>query len=157
MNARQVELVQESFAQVQKISSTAASLFYGKLFELDPTVKPLFRGDLIEQGQKLMTMLGVAVANLTKPDVVLPALKQLGERHAGYGVADAHYATVGTALLWTLEQGLGSAFTTEVRAAWTDVYTLVADTMKAAAQHARTVEGQLGAEPVDGASKSGLH
>ena len=134
MNARQVEIVQESFAQVQKISSAAASLFYGKLFELDPTLKPLFRGDLIEQGQKLMTMLGVAVANLTKPDVVMPALKQLGARHAGYGVREAHYVTVGTALLWTLERGLGDSFTAEVREAWTTVYVLVADTMKTAAK-----------------------
>lgn len=157
MHTRTVSLVQQSFAQVQPIAVVASELFYARLFELDPTLKALFRGDMNEQGHKLMTMLGIAVANLDKPEIVMPALRKLGERHAGYGVADAHYVTVGAALLWTLEQGLGSAFTAEVRAAWTDVYTLVADTMKAAAQHALAIEGQLGAEPVDGATKSGLH
>jgi hemoglobin-like flavoprotein len=135
---------------VQKISSAAAALFYGKLFELDPSLKPLFRGDMTEQGQKLMTMLNVAVANLTKPDVVLPALKQLGARHAGYGVREAHYVTVGTALLWTLERGLGDAFTTEVREAWTVVYMLVADTMKTAAEEQRENQAahpEQGSEP----------
>lgn len=134
MNATQIELVQTTFAQVEPIAVVAADLFYTRLFELDPTLKPLFRGDMAEQGKKLMTMLGVAVNNLTKPDVVLPALKLLGQRHAGYGVTEAHYETVGAALLWTLEKGLGDAFTTEVREAWTTIYTLVAETMKTAAK-----------------------
>jgi hemoglobin-like flavoprotein len=134
MNARQVELVQETFAEVQQISSVAAGLFYDKLFELDPALRSLFHGDMVEQGQKLMTMLGVAVTNLNKPEIVLPALKALGARHSGYGVSEAHYETVGTALIWTLERGLGEAFTSEVREAWTAVYTLVAQTMKSAAR-----------------------
>jgi hemoglobin-like flavoprotein len=134
MNAHQIELVQTSFAQVEPIAVVAADLFYTRLFELDPSLKPMFHGDMTEQGKKLMTMLGVAVTNLTKPDVVLPALKMLGQRHAGYGVTEAHYATVGTALIWTLEKGLGEAFTPEVHEAWGAVYTLVADTMKAAAK-----------------------
>ena len=87
-----------------------------------------------EQGHKLMMMLGVAVANLNRPEVVMPALQRLGERHAVYGVTDAHYATVGAALLWTLEQGLGEAFTAEVRLAWEAVYRLVAETMQDAAR-----------------------
>jgi hemoglobin-like flavoprotein len=134
MNAHQIELVQSTFAQVEPIAVVAADLFYTRLFELDPSLKPMFHGDMTEQGKKLMTMLGVAVTNLTKPDVVLPALKMLGQRHAGYGVTEAHYATVGAALLWTLEKGLGEAFTPEVHEAWGAVYTLVADTMKAAAK-----------------------
>ncbi len=133
MNAHQIELVQTSFAQVEPIAVVAADLFYTRLFELDPNLKAMFHGDMTEQGKKLMTMLSVAVTNLTKPDVVLPALKMLGQRHAGYGVTESHYETVGTALLWTLEKGLGEAFTAEVREAWGAVYTLVADTMKAAA------------------------
>ena len=141
MNARQVELVQTSFAQVQPIATVASGLFYARLFDLDPALKPLFRGDLVEQGHKLMTMLGVAVANLNRPEVVRPALWKLGQRHAGYGVTDAHYDTVGVALLWTLEQGLGVAFTTEVRQAWSALYTLVADTMKAAARHVQAAPG----------------
>lgn len=133
MNAHQIELVQTSFAQVEPIAVVAADLFYTRLFELDPSLKAMFHGDMTEQGKKLMTMLGVAVTNLTKPDVVLPALQMLGQRHAGYGVTESHYETVGAALLWTLEKGLGEAFTTEVREAWGAVYTLVADTMKTAA------------------------
>ncbi|ULH18338.1 globin domain-containing protein (plasmid) [Deinococcus sp. KNUC1210] len=134
MQQRTVELVQTSFAQVQPIAAVASTLFYARLFELDPALKVLFRGDMNEQGHKLMTMLGIAVANLNKPEIVMPALRKLGERHAGYGVTDAHYDTVGAALLWTLEQGLGPAFTPEVRNAWTAVYVLVSDTMKAAAR-----------------------
>ncbi len=134
MNARQVELVQRSFAQVHPIAEVASSLFYARLFDLDPSLRVLFRGDMNEQGHQLMLMLGIAVANLNKPEVVLPALRKLGERHAGYGVTAHHYETVGFALLWTLEQGLGKAFTPEVRLAWETVYGLVADTMQEAAK-----------------------
>jgi hemoglobin-like flavoprotein len=134
MNATQTALVQASFTKVQPIAVVAAELFYGRLFELDPNLKPLFRGDMTEQGHKLMTMLGVAVANLTKPEVVMPALAKLGASHASYGVTEAHYETVGSALLWTLEKGLGDEFTSEVKEAWVAVYTVVADTMKAAAR-----------------------
>ncbi|WP_161883550.1 globin family protein [Deinococcus alpinitundrae] len=134
MNAHQVQLVQHSFAQVQPIAEIASDLFYARLFELDPALKPLFRGNMQAQGHKLMMMLGVAVANLNKPEVVMPALQRLGERHAGYGVTEAHYATVGEALLWTLQEGLGEAFTAEVRLAWEAVYGLVAETMQQAAR-----------------------
>ncbi|WP_161880955.1 globin family protein [Deinococcus alpinitundrae] len=140
MNARQVQLVQHSFAQVQPIAEVASDLFYARLFELDPALKPLFRGNMQAQGHKLMMMLGVAVANLNKPEVVMPALQRLGERHAGYGVTEAHYVTVGEALLWTLEQGLGEAFTAEVRLAWEAVYLLVAETMQQAARRMTTPE-----------------
>lgn len=130
MNQTQKQLVQTTFAQVAEISDTAAALFYQRLFELDPQLRTLFKGDLREQGRKLMQMLAVAVGNLNYPETLLPALRALGARHRGYGVEARHYETVGTALLWTLEQGLGTAFTDEARAAWTAVYTLVAETMQ---------------------------
>jgi hemoglobin-like flavoprotein len=125
--------VQTTFGKVAPIADTAAALFYGRLFELDPSLRPLFKGDLVEQGRKLMQMIGVAVNGLDRLDQILPAVQQLGVRHAAYGVRDQHYDTVATALLWTLEQGLGSDFTPEVKDAWTAAYTVLAGTMKHAA------------------------
>jgi len=132
----QVALVQESFEKVAPIAETAAELFYNRLFELDPSVKPLFKGDMTEQGKKLMSMIATAVKGLDNPDKLLPAVQQLGRNHVGYGVVDAHYDTVGAALLWTLEQGLGEAFTRDVKDAWMAVYTLLASVMKDAAAQA---------------------
>jgi hemoglobin-like flavoprotein len=132
MNMIQKALVQTSFAQIRPIAETATALFYRRLFELDPTLRPLFKGDMEEQGRKLMDMLALAVKGLDRPDTILPALATLGRRHAGYGVNEHDYETVGEALLWTLEQGLGPSFTAEVREAWTSLYRLVADTMRAA-------------------------
>ena len=129
MNTIQKALVQNSFAQVRPIADAAAALFYRRLFELDPTLRPLFKGDMEEQGRKLMEMIGLAVKGLDRPEALLPALAALGRRHAGYGVEERHYETVGEALLWTLEQGLGPSFTPEVREAWTALYGFVADTM----------------------------
>jgi len=125
-------LVRESFAKVAPISETAASLFYNRLFELDPALKPLFKGDMTEQGKKLMSMIGMVVTNLHRLDSLVPAVRDLGRRHAGYGVEDRHYDTVADALLWTLEQGLGDAFTSETRAAWTHCYSTLAGVMKQA-------------------------
>ncbi len=133
MTPAQVTLVKESFAKVAPIAEQAAELFYGRLFELDPALKPLFKGDMKEQGRKLMTMIGAAVGSLDRLETIVPAVQQLGVRHKGYGVTDAHYATVASALLWTLEKGLGAAFTPEVKQAWTTTYTVLADTMRAAA------------------------
>ncbi len=110
-------LVRESFAKVAPIAPAAAAMFYDRLFVLDPALRPLFKGDMAEQGRKLMSMIGVAVANLGKLDVILPAVRDLGQRHACYGVRQAHYDTVGTALVWTLEQGLGDDFTPATRQA----------------------------------------
>jgi hemoglobin-like flavoprotein len=115
MNTDQIELVQNTFAEVKPIAATAAELFYSRLFTLDPTLRPLFKGDMRQQGQMLMSMIGAAVNGLKNLDALVPVVRQLGARHAGYGVRDAHYATVGAALLWTLEQGLGDAFTPAVR------------------------------------------
>lgn len=134
MTTHQVKLVQSSWALVAPIAEQAAALFYGRLFELDPNLKHLFKSDLKEQGKKLMQMLGMVVHGLTNLDRLLPAVRDLGQRHGNYGVADSHYDTVGAALLWTLEQGLGNHFTVEVKEAWTTAYTALATTMKKAAQ-----------------------
>jgi len=136
MTPEQIKLVKSSWAQVVPIADTAAKLFYGKLFELDPALKPLFKGDMTEQGKKLMRMVGTAVNGLDQLDQIVPAVKNLGVRHVAYGVNDAHYDTVGTALLWTLGQGLGDAFTPDVETAWATVYGLLAGTMKSAAAEA---------------------
>ena len=136
MTGKQKRLVQASFEQVKPIADVAAKLFYGCLFELDPRLEALFVDDLEEQGRKLMRMIGLAVKGLDSLDELVPTLLALGGRHASYGVAEQDYITVRRALLWTLEQGLGAAFTAEVKEAWVTVYTLLADTMKAGARNA---------------------
>lgn len=136
MNPETISAVQGTFAKVEPIADKAAELFYGRLFELDPSLKPMFKGDMSEQGAKLMRMIGIAVRGLTDLDSIVPAVQNLGVRHVAYGVKDEHYATVGAALLWTLEQGLGDDFTPEVKQAWTDVYTLLAQVMQEAAHKA---------------------
>lgn len=133
MTPTQVQLVQSTWEKVVPISATAAELFYGRLFELDPSLRPLFTSDIKEQGKKLMMMITVAVRGLNDLGKLVPAVQELGRRHVAYGVKDEHYATVGAALLWTLEKGLGDAFTPEVKEAWATVYGILADTMKKAA------------------------
>ena len=136
MTPEQIKLVKSSWAEVAPISEQAAELFYGKLFELNPELKSLFNSDLKEQGRKLMVMINMAVNSLDTVEAIVPALQDLGRRHVAYGVKDEDYDTVGESLLWTLEQGLGDGFTTEVKGAWVDTYTLVATTMKTAAAQA---------------------
>ncbi|MCK5873697.1 MAG: hemin receptor [Alcanivoracaceae bacterium] len=133
MTPEQKMLVQQSFTKVVPIADQAAALFYQRLFSLDPTLQPLFRGNMEEQGRKLMKMIGTAVNGLDDLDALVPAVQDLGRRHVGYGVEDGHYDTVGAALIWTLEQGLGDAFTNPTREAWVTVYGILASTMKAAA------------------------
>lgn len=133
VSAEQIEIVQESFAAVEPMADQAATLFYDKLFELDPDLRTMFPSDLTEQKRKLMTTLKVAVASLSKPDALVPGLKELGRRHKGYGASEAHYDTVATALLWTLEQGLGDVFTPELEEAWIAVYGVLSGIMKDAA------------------------
>ncbi|MDF1781309.1 MAG: globin family protein [Alcanivoracaceae bacterium] len=136
MKAEQIAAVQESWVAVEGISDQAAALFYEKLFSTDPSLESLFKGDMQEQGKKLMSMIGVAVKGLSRLDTIVPAVQQLGIRHAGYGVKDADYDTVAGALLWTLEQGLGDAFTADLKQSWTEAYVLLATTMKDAAASA---------------------
>jgi hemoglobin-like flavoprotein len=133
LTAQQVQLVQQTFMKILPISDLAAHLFYTKLFELDPSVKPMFKGDMQEQGRKLMQMIGMAVQGLTVPDEVTGLLADLGRKHVEYGVVDTHYDTVRTALLWTLRQGLGVEFTPEGETAWTEAYEFLAKAMKDAA------------------------
>ena len=136
VTTEQISLVRDSWEKVIPIADQAAHLFYGKLFELDPALKPMFKGDMVKQGQKLMRMIGIAVDNLGRLDDIVPTVQDLGVKHLEYGVKNYHYDTVGEALLWTLGQGLGDAFTTEVMVAWSDVYGLLACTMKDAARDA---------------------
>ena len=129
----QVELVQSSFAKVKPISDQAAELFYNRLFELEPSFRPLFKGNMKEQERKLMATLALAVEGLRQPDKIIPVVQKLGRQHAGFGVKDEYYDTVGEALLWTLAQGLGEEFTTPVRKAWEEAYTFLSEIMKEAA------------------------
>jgi len=133
MTATHVALVQASFEHVRPILEPAALMFYERLFELDPSLRSLFRGSREAQAQKLAQALAVVVKGLEHPAQLRGAIEALGRRHAGYGVRDEHYTTVGEALLWTLEQGLGAAFTPDVRAAWGDAYGWLAFVMREAA------------------------
>ena len=133
MNVEQIGLVQASFAQVTLIADQAADLFYARLFQLDPTLRGMFKNDMAEQRQKLIAMLTFTVNNLTQPEELLPAIQALGRRHVGYGVKNRHYETLGAALLWTFEKALGEEYTPEVKAAWAAVYSLLATTMQQAA------------------------
>jgi hemoglobin-like flavoprotein len=134
MTHEEKKLVQESFEMVRPIAEQAAQLFYRRLFELNPKLRLLFRNNMEEQGRKLMQMLGMAVKGLERLEELLPAVRALGERHTAYGVMDEDYETVGAALLWTLEAGLGRAFTPAMKEAWLKVYELLAGTMKEAAR-----------------------
>jgi hemoglobin-like flavoprotein len=133
MSPDTISHVKTSWAKVQPIADQAAELFYGRLFEVYPEVKPMFKGDMKTQGRKLMAMINTAVNALDNLEAVVQPVKDMGARHAGYGVSDADYDKVADALLWTLGEGLGDDFTPEVKAAWVDVYTVLAGTMKAGA------------------------
>jgi nitric oxide dioxygenase len=122
MTPDQVKLMQQSFAKVAPISETAAVLFYGRLFETAPQVKAMFPADMTEQRKKLMATLAVVVTGLGNLESILPAASALATRHLSYGAKAEHYPVVGAALLWTLEQGLGDAWTPEVADAWTAAY-----------------------------------
>jgi hemoglobin-like flavoprotein len=129
MDDQVVSDVQSTWKVVEGIAPQAAALFYTNLFEADPSLKPLFKGNMEEQGKKLMQMIGAAVGKLGDLDPLVPILQGLAKRHAGYGVQESHYATVGAALLKTLEQGLGQAFTPQVRASWAAVYGVMSKVM----------------------------
>ena len=134
MNATQIELVQSSWHQMPGTLEETAHRFYTRLFETDPSLKRLFRGDMAEQGRRSMAMLTFIVDSLGRMQEIVPALRSLGSRHAGYGVRDAHYGTVGATLLATLEGALGPRFTPEVRSAWMAALETLAGTMQEAAK-----------------------
>jgi hemoglobin-like flavoprotein len=134
MTPKQVALVQVSWEKLQPAAEAVAKMFYGQLFNLDPSIRTMFKGDMKEQGGKLMSMISFAVSGLTRLEAIVPGLQALGRRHAGYGVRDGHYETVAAALLWTLAQGLGPSFSGEIRAAWVAAYGVLSNTMRAAAK-----------------------
>jgi hemoglobin-like flavoprotein len=148
MTVEQIHIIRQTFELIAPMADSVAAVFYRRLFELDPSLRPMFPPILVEQGRKLMQMLGAAVGMLERPQQLITVLESLGKRHAGYGVRDEHYDTVGEALLWTLERGLGPVFTPEVRTAWASLYGVVATTMKNAA-NARPAEHEF-AEAVEG-------
>jgi hemoglobin-like flavoprotein len=138
MNLDQKRLVRETWKQVMPIADTIADLFYRRLFQIDPATRELFQAtDMFAQRKKLLQTLGFAISGLDNLDVLLSTVEELGRRHARYGVTDKHYDYVGTALLWTLEQGLGRAWTPEVEEAWAEAYGLLSAVMRGAAEHAR--------------------
>ena len=133
MSVSEVDLVQSSFAKISPIADKAGELFYKRLFELDPSLPPLFKGDMELQQHKLMTTLAIVVEGLPHPENIIQSAQELGRKQAEYGVKDEHYKVVGEALLWTLQQGLGQEFTPEVRSAWVTGFTLISGIMRDAA------------------------
>ena len=132
MTPDQIALIKGTFDKVD--ANAAATAFYARLFEIAPGVRSLFASDLTAQGQKLMATLAVVVNGLDEIEAILPAVRELGARHADYGAEPAHYEAVGAALLWTLEQGLGAAFTEDAKAAWAEAYGVLSSTMIEAAE-----------------------
>lgn len=133
MTPEKIALVRSSWQMVLPIKDTAAALFYGQLFELDPSLRSMFKGDMVEQGRKLMMIINTAVNSLDNLGPILGSIEEMGRRHVGYGVTEAHYDTVGSALIWTLGKGLGEQFTPAVKDAWVETYTTLASAMKQAA------------------------
>lgn len=140
MTPEQIDDIQASFAKVAPIAPVAAALFYDRLFTIAPEVKPLFKGDMGEQGTKLMATLAVVVNGLRTIDAVVPVAQALAKRHVAYGVRREHYTPVGAALIWTLEQGLKDDFTPKTREAWMAAYNALSTAMIAAAYPAALPE-----------------
>lgn len=136
MTPEQVTLVQNSFAKVAPVADKAADMFYGRLFELAPQVRAMFPDELAPQKKKLMQALTLAVNSLTRPDQLMPVLRDMGARHVGYGAQEAHYDVVGAALIDTLDTALGADFDDATREAWVACYAIVAGEMKMAARRA---------------------
>ena len=130
MHATHVQLVQSTFEQLRPQVEAVATLFYDRLFAIEPTTTHLFHGDQQKQRLMVMSALGLVLTNLDRPEILMPLVQGMGTRHAGYGVTRAQYTSLGEALLWTLEQGLGADFTPEVQAAWVAVYELLVRMMQ---------------------------
>jgi hemoglobin-like flavoprotein len=152
MTGEQINLVKKTFGKIEPIAEQAAALFYAKLFDINPKLRRLFKGDMKEQGRKLMQVIAYAVESLEQIEEFIPQVRDLGARHAGYGVAAGDYETVGTALLWTLEKALSREFTAETKQAWAAVYSLLAQTMQDAAR-ARPAATAKGVENAGAAKK----
>lgn len=135
MTPDQVEIVQRSFEQIAPVAERASHLFYRKLFEIAPEVRPMFNSNMQAQGKMLMSMLATVVSGLDKPETILPAAESLAIRHKDYGVVPEHYGPVGAALLWTISQALGEGFTRDVRGAWVEAYSLLSGVMINAASN----------------------
>jgi hemoglobin-like flavoprotein len=135
MSPEQKNLVKTTWAMVVPIADTAAGLFYDRLFTVDATTRPMFTNtNMAEQRKKLMQALAFVINGLDQTEKLVPTIQTLGRSHVRYGVTDNHYDSVGSALLWTLEQGLKDAWTPPVKDAWVAAYTLVAGVMKDAAK-----------------------
>ncbi len=146
MKTEQIDLIQASFTKVAPIADVAADIFYTRLFEIAPEVKPMFKGDISEQGKKLMTTLGVVVNGLKNLDAIVPVAEQLAVKHIDYGVKEEHYQPVGEALIFTLEKGLGDEFTPELKESWIAAYTTLSGAMIAAAYPKETPSAAVAAE-----------
>ena len=133
MDAHSVKLVQDSFEKVAALGDKAVELFYNELFEIDPSLRKMFKEDMTEQRSKLNAALGLVIRSLHAPDKILQPVKTLALKHVDYGVKPVHYTYVGNALLRTLKKGLGDAFTPELRTAWIEAFSMLADIMKEAA------------------------
>ena len=129
MTPEQIAIIQQTWPLVSGAPDQVASLFYGRLFEQNPQLRPLFKGNMVEQGRKLMSSISLVVANLTRPDALGDPLRRLGLRHKEYAIVPEHYPIVGAALLWTLKEGLGDEFTPEAEKAWAEAYDVVASAM----------------------------
>lgn len=153
MTPDQIDQIQASFKKVAPIADVAADIFYTRLFEIAPEVKPMFKGDISEQGKKLMATLGVVVNGLKNLDAIVPVAEQLAVKHIDYGVKEEHYQPVGEALIFTLEKGLGEDFTPELKESWTAAYSTLAGAMIAAAYPKEAPTPALAAESLATSSK----
>jgi len=140
MTKRQQQLVKTSFRKAEHLSQIVALCFYRRLFELDPSLRQLFHTEIEAQSKKLMQALTMIAEGIDSLPELVPAIESLGRRHVHYGVKAEHYATVGEALLWSLDQTLGAEFTVEVRTAWATAFYLLADVMKQAATEVKISE-----------------
>lgn len=141
MNSQQVALVQQSFEKAAALGDKVAEIFYAELFAIEPSLRPLFKADMREQGQKLLTALALVVRSLHTPEKIIGPVKELAARHVNYGVQPEHYAHVGNALLRTLKKGFGDEFTQELSDAWTEAYRMLAQIMKEAAYSPERLRG----------------
>ncbi len=140
MTPQQETLIRETWRQVSPIAEAAAEMFYSRLFEIEPAARELFHAtDMARQRRAVIEALTFVVEELEKPEALLPVLHDLGRRHAAYGLRDTHFEAVGAALLWTLAQGLGPAWSPKAEAAWTEAYGMIAGAMREGAREAAPI------------------